>query len=127
MQYVTGIQRCLLSKYLTSCCSFVAEDSTYICTDCDAKRLAAKTDGVNPRHKLSHPLVQLFDNEPVPEPQDMDVSPMAMITRLSEMDTKIAALDKKLDEFMSLATSLREFLRGKAEDELIQEDGMEQD
>ncbi|KAF8147003.1 hypothetical protein K438DRAFT_2091048 [Mycena galopus ATCC 62051] len=76
-------------------CIHCAED-TYVCLDCDAKRAPAKPDGVNLKHKLSHPLVELLDNEPTPEPVT-DVSLMDLMTRTSGLDTKIAALEAKME------------------------------
>ncbi|KAF8161810.1 hypothetical protein K438DRAFT_1776325 [Mycena galopus ATCC 62051] len=91
-------------------CIHCVED-TYVCLDCDAKRTPAKPDGVNPTHKLSHPLVELLDNEPTPEPVT-DVSLMDLLTRTSGLETKIAALETKLE---SRFAALEAILNGREE------------
>jgi len=87
-------------------------EDIYICKDCDAKRVPAKRDGVNPAHKLSHPLVELFDNEPIPEAQVTDVTLMELKTRMSELEAKFAALETKLE---SRFASLEAILHGREE------------
>jgi hypothetical protein len=60
----------------------------YVCKACDAKGAA----GASPNHRLSHPLVQIFDSESITEPVVTDVN-------LKMLDTKITALGKKLEVF----------------------------
>ncbi|KAF7350869.1 Protein kinase domain-containing protein [Mycena sanguinolenta] len=87
-------------------------DDTYICSSCDSKRATPKRDGVNLPHKLSHALVELFDNEPIPEPDVTDVTLMEVNTRISGLDTKIAALETKLDtKIVALETNLNSIAR----------------
>ncbi|KAJ7230020.1 hypothetical protein GGX14DRAFT_581900 [Mycena pura] len=83
------------------------DKDTYICKSCDAKRATALPDGVNPEHKLSHPLVQILDSDPNPEPVTTDGRIIELETRMSGLDSKIASLEEKLENrFASLETIL---------------------
>ncbi|KAJ7151760.1 hypothetical protein C8R43DRAFT_886602, partial [Mycena crocata] len=83
-------------------------DDTYVCMDCDAKRATALTDGVSPNHTLSDPLVQILDSEPIPEPLTTDLRLSELETKMVGLDSKIAALEEKLDtRFGSLETILQ--------------------
>ncbi|KAF7350881.1 Protein kinase domain-containing protein [Mycena sanguinolenta] len=81
-------------------CVYCVPD-TYICASCDAKGAVPKHDGANPTHELSHPLVELFDNEPIPEPVATEVTLVELLKRVSgletKLDTKIKALETKLE------------------------------
>ncbi|KAJ6561062.1 hypothetical protein DFH09DRAFT_1160351 [Mycena vulgaris] len=81
---------------------------TYICEDCDAKGAFALKDGRSPQHKLNHPLVQIRDSKPIPPPPTTD-------SRLSNLETKILALDSKMAAVESRFGSLEVLLQGMAE------------
>ncbi|KAJ7140785.1 hypothetical protein C8R44DRAFT_237363 [Mycena epipterygia] len=92
-------------------CITCVED-TYICMDCDAKRATALPDGVSPGHTLRDPLVQILDTEPIPEPLTADIRLSQLEAKLLGLDSKMAALEEKLD---SRFGSLEAMLQGIAE------------
>ncbi|KAJ7457844.1 hypothetical protein FB451DRAFT_1509189 [Mycena latifolia] len=92
-------------------CVACVED-TYVCVDCDTKRATALPDGVSPKHTLSDPLVQILDSEPIPEPLTTDVRLSELETKMLGLDSKMAALEEKLE---SRFGSLEAILQGIAE------------
>ncbi|KAJ7429390.1 hypothetical protein B0H11DRAFT_2409490 [Mycena galericulata] len=85
---------------------------TYICADCDTKRATALPDGASPAHALSHPLVQIFNSDPIPEPSTTDSRLSELETKMLGLDTKMAALEEKLENRF---VSLEALLQGMAE------------
>lgn len=90
-------------------------EEPYICMDCDAKRATVNLD-LAPSHDLRHPLVFIRDNEPIPEPLTTDVRLAELETKMQGLDSKIAALEEKLD---SRFTSLEALLNGIGEKLLV--------
>ncbi|KAJ7608350.1 hypothetical protein FB45DRAFT_1010973 [Roridomyces roridus] len=91
-------------------------DDPVICMDCDAKGVRTKQDGSYHKHSLAHVLVKLHNNEPIPEPQIVELTFKGVMSRLAEMDMKMAAGQNKLDRLTSL---LEEFL-GKHKDSAVE-------
>ncbi|KAJ7095618.1 hypothetical protein C8R44DRAFT_890026 [Mycena epipterygia] len=90
--------------------SFLAED-TCICMDCTSKDATAKPDGVNPEHRLSDPLVQIFDGEEIPEQLRVtDVTPMELKTRIVALETKMETLMQLNPRITALETKIETLL-----------------
>ncbi|KAJ7090797.1 hypothetical protein B0H15DRAFT_836939 [Mycena belliarum] len=88
-------------------CVACVED-TYVCVDCDAKRAPALEDGVSPKHSLTDPLIQILDNEPIPEPVTADGRLAELETKMLGLDSKLASLEEKLESrFGSLEAILQ--------------------
>ncbi|KAJ7622175.1 hypothetical protein FB45DRAFT_927147 [Roridomyces roridus] len=91
-------------------------DDPVVCMDCDAKGVTTKQDGIYHKHSLPHVLVKLQNNEPIPEPQIVELTFKGVMSRLAEMEMKMAAGQNKLDRLTSL---LEEFL-GKHKDSAVE-------
>lgn len=87
--------------------------------DCDAKQAPALANGASPAHTLSHPLVQIFDSNPIPSPSttdtkmsELETKMLGIETKMQGLDSKMAALEEKLE---SRFGSLEAILHGVAE------------
>jgi hypothetical protein len=70
----------------------------YVCKACDAKGAA----GVSPNHKLSHPLVQIFDSKSIAEPVGTDVKITALGKKLEVFEERFGGLEERFGRLESL-------------------------
>jgi hypothetical protein len=75
---------------------------TYICKECDAKAALALPDSKSPKHKLSHPLVQIRDSKPIPQPWMTDSRLLNLETKILGLDLKITAVESRLGSLEAL-------------------------
>jgi hypothetical protein len=75
---------------------------TYFCKICRAKRATAPPEGENPKHPLTHPLLWIFDRNPI-----VEVRSAVSDASLATLETKVAAMETKFEErFLALETRL---------------------
>ncbi|KAJ6608452.1 hypothetical protein B0H10DRAFT_1815812 [Mycena sp. CBHHK59/15] len=86
-------------------------DEPLICMDCDGKKVSALLKGPCPGHAFAHPLILVRNADPVPEPVTTDV-------RIVELDSKVAALEEKLEKKLSGLDSKIAALEEKLETKL---------
>jgi len=91
--------------WLFSSQTYVTARDTFICVDCDTKRLPSRQDGPSPEHKLNHPLVRVRDCAIAGQNASTEERLNALQQRLISMDHKVtaglAAIDAKVEERMS--------------------------
>ncbi|KIM45643.1 hypothetical protein M413DRAFT_344967 [Hebeloma cylindrosporum] len=94
---------CCAKRVSTPCwaCVVCARD-TFICIDCDAKRLGSLQEGPSPGHKLNHPLVRVRDSAIAGQNASTEERLNALQQRFIGMEHKLsaglAAIDAKVDE-----------------------------
>ncbi|KAJ6585554.1 hypothetical protein B0H19DRAFT_424284 [Mycena capillaripes] len=82
-------------------CTVCTQD-TYVCKTCDAERAIALPNGENPKHKLLHPLLQIFDSEPIPEARSVSTD-----VQFTGIEARISALEERFERrFASLEVLL---------------------
>ncbi|KAJ7131765.1 hypothetical protein C8R43DRAFT_895670, partial [Mycena crocata] len=86
---------------------------TFVCVNCDAKNATVLPDGPSPYHDLDHPLIQIKDGDPVPEPLTTDSRLVLLEAKMAGLDSKIeerlAALEERFEgRFLTLETLLQQ-------------------
>ncbi|KDR67823.1 hypothetical protein GALMADRAFT_129997 [Galerina marginata CBS 339.88] len=94
---------CCNKRVSTPCWAcVVCTRDTFICTDCDSRRLRSLPDGPSPGHKLNHPLVRVRDSTVAGQNASTEERLTALQQRLLSMEHKmtagLAAIDAKVDE-----------------------------
>jgi len=79
------------------CIDIACDMNTYFCTDCDARRTTTLLKMASPKHKLAHPLVQIFDTELISLPVMTDVSIGTLDTKITDLRKKLDGLEEKLE------------------------------
>ncbi|KAJ7124548.1 hypothetical protein C8R44DRAFT_704054 [Mycena epipterygia] len=119
----TYIPKAPQSEMVCCCCGEVVScpcwvcitcvPDTFICSDCDTNKATALADGPCPSHDRDHPLVQIRDSDPIPEPLTTDSRLADLEVKLAGLETKVedrlAALEEKLEgRFLTLETLLQQ-------------------
>ncbi|KAH9484737.1 hypothetical protein JR316_0001637 [Psilocybe cubensis] len=97
---------CCNKRVTTPCwaCVVCVRD-TYICIDCDSRRLRSSPEGPSPGHKLNHPLVRIQDSIVAGQHTSTEQVLSSLQQRVLSMEQKLtaglAAIDAKVEERMS--------------------------
>jgi hypothetical protein len=76
---------------------------TYVCGTCDDKRVIALPlpNAANSKHKLSHPLVRIFDSEPIPDARSVTTD-----LNFTRVERQLSAMEKKFERRFALLEAI---------------------
>ncbi|KAJ6505315.1 hypothetical protein C8R45DRAFT_861071 [Mycena sanguinolenta] len=83
---------CCAESVTPSCWVCLICVDTYVCKSCAIKRATSIFRGPHPEHKLAHPLLWIFDSDPI-----VEVRSAVTNATLATLETKIAAMEEKFD------------------------------